>query len=140
MKQHYRKVFAVDDDPDDRELIREAFEEANPANTVLELLPNGELLLETLRNASREEYPSLILLDLNMPGKDGKSILTELKSSELFAHIPVIVLTTSSSEKDRDNCYDYGANCFVTKPSQFNQMVDLIRSLAFLWLPQRVYF
>lgn len=130
----------VDDDADDRELIREAFLEARTENTEIEVFPDGETMIEVLKGSSREEYPSLILLDLNMPGKDGKTILSEIKSNESFSHIPVVILTTSSSDMERDRCYDSGANCFVTKPSKFTTMVDLLRSLVSLWVPNRNYF
>lgn len=135
-----KKIILVDDDADDREFIREAFIEAKPENTEIEVYQNGETLLEALKSSPREEFPSLILLDLNMPGKDGKTILTEIKSSDALSHIPVVILTTSSSEKERDRCYDVGANCFVTKPSKFSRMVDLVRSLVSLWVPNRNYF
>ncbi len=135
-----KKIIVVDDDADDREFIHEAFQEIKNEHTSIEVLNNGEHLMEQLQSCDKEEFPSLILLDLNMPGKDGKTLLVELKTNEQYAHIPVVILTTASSDKERNSCYDSGANCFVTKPSQFNHMVELLQTLVSLWVPNRNYF
>ncbi len=124
-------IFIVDDDADDRESIRDAFLQ-NKFQQEFSMLKDGDELLKRLR--SSVEPPSLILLDLNMPGKDGKTILREIKSDKNFQHIPVVVLTTSSSVKDKHAAYKLGANCFVTKPDTFHQFVKLTDSIARLWL------
>jgi len=82
--------------------------------------------------------PALIMLDLNMPGKDGREALKEIKGSERFRHIPTVVFTTSSSQKDMQVSYDLGANCFITKPDTFNKLVEITNSIAQLWLPEKI--
>ena len=79
--------------------------------------------------------PDLVLLDLNMPGKDGREVLREIKSTAAFQKIPTVVFTTSSSEIDRQMSYEYGANCFVTKPDTFDKLVDITGCILKLWLP-----
>ncbi|MCE3282598.1 MAG: response regulator [Chitinophagaceae bacterium] len=96
-------------------------------------MQDGNELVNQLK-AANPSFPSVILLDLNMPGKDGRDTLQEIKSDSNLQHIPVVVLTTSSSAKDRQAVYKLGANCFVTKPDTFNQFVKLTDSIARLWL------
>jgi CheY-like chemotaxis protein len=129
-------VFIVDDDEDDRESIKDAFLE-NKHHYNYVFMSNGDQLLEYLvANPPREN--TLILLDLNMPGKDGRDILKEIKNARNLKPIPVIVLTTSSSERDKQTSYELGANCFVTKPDSYNDLVDITNSIAKLWLvPQQ---
>ncbi|MCU7550537.1 response regulator [Chitinophagaceae bacterium LB-8] len=124
-------VLIVDDDADDREIIRDAFQ-ANYNSTDFIFIENGEKLMEYLENC--ETLPALIMLDLNMPGKDGREALKELKMHSDFRQIPTIVFTTSSSNKDRQMSYDLGANCFITKPDTFNKLVEITRSIGKLWL------
>jgi CheY-like chemotaxis protein len=76
------------------------------------------------------------MLDLNMPGKDGREALRELKSMEAFQKIPTIVFTTSSSDRDKQMAYESGANCFVTKPDTFNKLVEVTGCILKLWLPE----
>jgi CheY-like chemotaxis protein len=125
-------VFIVDDDADDRESIRDAFLE-NKHQARYVFMQDGNELVNQLKSGG-PSIPSLILLDLNMPGKDGRDALREIKSDQSLRHIPVVVLTTSSSAKDRQAAYRLGANCFVTKPDTFNQFVKLTDSIARLWL------
>lgn len=127
-------ILIVDDDADDREIIRDAF-----ANTTEEhhyiFIENGDKLLEFLaEHAEENNAPSLIMLDLNMPGKDGRDTLKEIKTDTRFQKIPTIVFTTSSSRRDREMVYDLGANCFITKPDTFNKLIDLAASINKLWL------
>ncbi len=124
-------VLIVDDDADDREIIRDAFQ-ANYKDSDYVFIENGEKLMEYLDNCG--ELPSLIMLDLNMPGKDGREALRDIKSHSDFRQIPIVVFTTSSSHKDRQTSYDLGANCFITKPDTFNKLVDLTQSIGKLWL------
>ncbi len=140
MKYYSNKVIIVDDDPDDREFIEDAFREVLSGNEHIHAFGTGDQLLENMKTFEREELPGMILLDLNMPGKDGNSILTELKANQSFSHIPIIILTTSSSVRDRDKCYHMGANCFVTKPHSYKEMVELVRTLVHLWMPSQGYF
>ncbi len=126
-------ILIVDDDMDDREIIRDAFLSIDDANEFI-FLENGDSLLEYLA-AKNKSLPDLIMLDLNMPGKDGREALKEIKKDAEFNTIPTIVFTTSSSQRDRDTSYKLGANCFVTKPDTFNKLVDLAGSIKKLWLP-----
>ena len=115
-QQH--SVFIVDDDADDRESIRDAFLE-NKHNQEYVFMKSGDQLIDHLASVPKGAKPVVILLDLNMPGKDGRDVLKEIKGNKELRGIPVIVLTTSSSEKDREASYELGANCFVTKPDSF---------------------
>ena len=115
MKSNARLIYIVDDDPDDRQVILDSFLE-NTALIDYFFIENGEKLMDILHNAAPEELPSLILLDLNMPGLPGLQALKEIKNHPDFRHIPTIVLTTSTLSKDRDLSYKFGANCFLQKP------------------------
>ncbi len=132
MKTPYHIVI-VDDDADDREIVRDAFASTS-GNFEYSFLENGDRLIEFLEKSEGATFPSLILLDLNMPGKDGRETLHDLKKSERFHHIPVIIFTTSSSHRDKNMAYDLGANCFVTKPDTFNKLIELAQSITRLWL------
>ena len=125
-------VFIVDDDPDDRESIRDAFL-ANKHQQDYVFMKNGEQLIGHFTETP-SKLPSLILLDLNMPGKDGRDVLKEMKTHKDFNLIPIIVITTSSSAKDREVSYKLGANCFLTKPNSFQELVEITDSIAKLWL------
>jgi CheY-like chemotaxis protein len=131
MKQK-TKILIVDDDADDRDIVKDAFESLEE-DLEYEFLENGDRLIEYLKqNADGQSY--LILLDLNMPGKDGRESLKEIKSDERFCHIPTIVFTTSSSVRDRQTSYKLGANCFITKPDTFNKLTELAGYISRLWL------
>jgi CheY-like chemotaxis protein len=126
-------IVIVDDDSDDRGLIKDAFFENN-ADKDFVLLESADILLEFLKAAEESKLPSLILLDLNMPGKDGREALNEIKKNAKFRHIPVIVFSTSSLDKDRIVSYELGANCFLTKPSSYNEMIFLTDAIIKLWV------
>jgi DNA-binding response OmpR family regulator len=125
-------VFIVDDDADDRESIRDAFLE-NKHNQEFVFMKSGDQLIDHLFSDSKASKPVVILLDLNMPGKNGKDVLKEIKANKDLYPIPVIVLTTSSSEQEKALSYDLGANCFLTKPDSFRELVDITDSIARLW-------
>ena len=126
-------ILIVDDDADDREIIRDAFyHSVNDQDYIF--LENGEKLLEYLENTIGHTPPSLIMLDLNMPGKDGRETLREVKTDKRYQWIPTIVFTTSSSPRDKQTVYDLGANCFITKPDTFNKLLELTNSITKLWL------
>jgi CheY-like chemotaxis protein len=125
-------VFIVDDDADDRESIRDAFLE-NRHNQEYVFMKSGDQLIDHLASAPKSTKPVVILLDLNMPGKDGRDVLKEIKGNKDLCAIPVIVLTTSSSDKDREASYELGANCFVTKPDSYKELVSITDSIARLW-------
>jgi CheY-like chemotaxis protein len=128
-------ILVADDDPDDRLLIADAFTEASLTN-ILSFVRDGEELLSYLRregvhvDASR---PGIVLLDLNMPKKDGREALAEMKSDPELRNIPVVVLTTSKAEEDVLRTYDLGVAGFVVKPVSFEGLVELIAGLANYW-------
>jgi CheY-like chemotaxis protein len=125
-------VFIVDDDADDRESIRDAFlENAHDQDYIF--MKNGDQLIDHLHSAPQKPNPVVILLDLNMPGRDGKDILRTIKENEALKPIPVIIMTTSSSERDRQLSYELGANCFVTKPDSYKELIEVTDSIAKLW-------
>ena len=125
-------VFIVDDDADDRESIRDAFLENNHEQEFV-FMKSGEQLIDHLFSDVNLVRPLVILLDLNMPGKNGKDVLKEIKAHKELHPIPVIVLTTSSSEQEKALSYDLGANCFLTKPDSYRELVDITDSIARLW-------
>lgn len=127
-------ILIVDDDSDDREILRDAFMAKHKEHREYVFIETGDHLLEYLANGEKEELPSLIMLDLNMPGKDGREALKEIKGSERFRSIPTIIFTTSGSQKDRDVSYNLGANCFITKPDTFNKLVDMVNCINQIWL------
>lgn len=128
------KILVADDDADDRFLIKEAFEESSLANT-LDFVEDGVELMDYLKSsyAGDKELPGLILLDLNMPKKDGREALKEIKSDPTLKRIPVVVLTTSKAEEDIFRTYDLGVNSFITKPVTFDGLVEVIQSLSNYW-------
>lgn len=133
MRTNRHSVFIVDDDADDRESIRDAFM-ASKHHHEYHFIHNGDQLIEKLSGTNKNTNPSVILLDLNMPGKDGRDVLKEIKDNKKLQPIPIIVLTTSSSEKDREASYELGANCFITKPDSYRDLVTITDSIARLWL------
>ncbi len=129
-------VLVVDDNPGDVNLIREAFKR-NKLLNIIEVVNEGEKAIEYLKktgpynNAIR---PDLILLDLNMPGKDGREVLSEIKSDPDFQAIPVIVLTSSTSDEDIVKAYFLHANCYIKKPDDFDGLFEVIKSIEYFWL------
>lgn len=123
-------VFA-DDDADDRLLLQEAFEENN-LTCILDFVEDGVELLEYLEKNGA--IPSLILLDINMPRKDGKQILQEIKTSAQWRHIPVVMFTTSKSPEDIRTCYELGANSFIVKPSSFENLLSVTDTIGKYWV------
>lgn len=122
-------LLIADDDLDDCKMIKEAFEESRLLNK-LNFVHDGEELLKYL-NAN--PAPGLILLDLNMPKKDGREALQEIKNNPKFRHIPIVVLTTSQAEEDIFRTYDLGVNSFITKPVSFDGLVQIMRELGRYW-------
>jgi CheY-like chemotaxis protein len=125
-------VYIVDDDPDDRQIILDAFLENNTQMDYV-FIENGDELMATLAGCEDTEYPSLILLDLNMPGMLGMQALKEIKGNQRYNHIPTIVLTTSTLISDRNASYVLGANCFLSKPPSYTELVALTHAIARLW-------
>ncbi len=131
-KSDNKLVYIVDDDPDDRQIILDAFLE-NKYQGDYTFIESGDKLLEDLKNPDTL-FPSLILLDLNMPGIIGLHVLQEIRREKQFSHIPIVILTTSSLHMDRKLSYEYGANCFLRKPNSFLYLVSLMDAITKLWL------
>lgn len=135
MKPDFVHILLADDDPDDRLLTAEAFAEARLSNQ-LHTVEDGVALMDFLHH--RPPYtdtprPGLILLDLNMPRKDGRQALAEIKNDPDLAHIPVVVLTTSAEEEDVLRTYGLGANSYITKPVTFEGLVHAVGLLGQYW-------
>jgi CheY-like chemotaxis protein len=132
-------ILMADDDPDDRQLTREAFEEAKLAND-LRFVEDGVELLDYLHRRGKyadpatSPRPGIILLDLNMPRKDGREALQEVKQDPRFRAIRVIVLTTSKAEEDILRTYNLSAASYITKPVTFESLVDVVKTLGKYWL------
>ncbi|MDY6802361.1 MAG: response regulator [Cyanobacteriota bacterium] len=131
-------ILVADDDPDDRLMMREALEDSRLAND-LYFVEDGEELMEYLcrrgkyENQEDSPRPKLLLLDLNMPRKDGREALKEIKSNPKLRQIPVVVLTTSKAEEDIYRTYDLGVNSFISKPVTFDSLVELMKHLGKYW-------
>lgn len=132
-------ILMADDDEDDRLLAREAIMEGRVINE-LRFVEDGDQLMAYMRGsekyADRNLYPlpDLILLDLNMPRKDGRTALAEIKQDKLLRRIPVVILTTSKAEEDMLTGYDLGAASYITKPVTFEALVDLMQTLGKYWV------
>ncbi|HQU90966.1 MAG TPA: response regulator [Pyrinomonadaceae bacterium] len=132
-------ILMADDDADDRMLTRDALEESRVLNE-LRFVEDGEELMEYLTrngkyaNPEDSPRPGLILLDLNMPKKDGREALKEIKSDPNLRRIPVVIMTTSQAEEDIFRSYDFGASSFITKPVTFDRLVELMRTLGEYWV------
>jgi len=125
-------IILVDDDEDDRYIFQEGFVQAGCKNKFIQF-EAGNKFLDYLRLVSREDYPSLVLLDLNMPVLDGREVLRSIKQSTIWNQIPVVVFTTSILDNDRKTCYELGANCFISKPSGYQDVLEVTKSIALLW-------
>lgn len=131
-------ILLADDDPDDRKLTHDAFMENRLANE-FHCVEDGEELLDYLHRRGQYEslrddpLPGLILLDLNMPRKDGREALKEIKADADLRRIPIVVLTTSQAEEDIVRSYDLGVNSYITKPVTFKSLVELIKVLGRYW-------
>jgi CheY-like chemotaxis protein len=132
-------ILMADDDPDDRQLTKEAFDEAKLVND-LRFVEDGVELLDYLHRRGKfadpatSPRPGLILLDLNMPRKDGREALSELKQDARFRAIRVIILTTSKAEEDILRTYNLSAASYITKPVTFESLVDVVKTLGKYWL------
>jgi CheY-like chemotaxis protein len=132
-------ILIAEDDPDDRQWIKEALMETH-APAELRFVEDGEELMDFLyhrgkyKTTSTLSFPGLILLDLNMPKKDGREALKEIKSEPRLRHIPIIILTTSKVEEDIFRTYNLGANSVILKPVTYSGLIDIMRSLTQYWL------
>ncbi len=131
-------ILIADDDSDDRDMIKDAMKENRLAND-LKFVGDGEELMDYLLRKGKynspqsSPRPGLILLDLNMPKKDGREALKEIKSNPELKSIPVVVLTTSKAQEDIYRTYDLGVNSFITKPVKFEALVSIVHDLGKYW-------
>ena len=131
-------ILMADDDPDDCMLTQDALEEARLSND-LRFVEDGQALMDYLRHQGKyaeldsSPRPGLILLDLNMPRKDGREALAEIKADPELRRIPIVVMTTSRAEEDIYRTYDLGVRSFIQKPVSFESLVELMRVLSRYW-------
>jgi two-component system, chemotaxis family, response regulator Rcp1 len=136
IEAHPIEILLVEDSPSDTELTVEALKGAKVRNH-LSIVEDGVQAMAFLRSQgpyAQAPRPDLIMLDLNLPRKDGREVLAELKADENLKTIPVVVLTTSRAEQDVLRAYQLHANCYITKPVNFNQFLEVIRSIDSFWL------
>jgi two-component system response regulator len=141
MGKHPRPItiLMADDDADDRHLTKEAFEESRLVND-LRFVEDGEELIDYLKRRGKyadpaaSPRPGLILLDLNMPKKDGREALAEIKADPVLKSIRVVIMTTSKAEEDILRTYDLSATSYISKPVTFERLVDVIKTLGKYWL------
>jgi chemotaxis family two-component system response regulator Rcp1 len=130
------EILLVEDNPADVRLTLETMKEVKVSNN-MSVVTNGEEALSFLRRETGFEdvaRPDLILLDLNLPRKDGREVLKEIKGDPGLRRIPVVILTTSQSEEDIIRAYNLAANCYVTKPVDLDQFVKVVKSIEGFWL------
>lgn len=128
-------ILIVEDNPGDARLIKEVLN-GNKIYNKLHMVKDGVEAMNFLRK--QEEYaaaprPDLILLDLNLPKKDGREVLAEIKDDENLKRIPVVIMTTSQAEEDVIKSYSLHANCYITKPLDFNQFIKVVQSIEEFW-------
>jgi len=130
------QILLVEDNPGDVRLTIEALKEAKVLNK-LTVVKDGMEALSLLRRQgqhARAARPDLILLDLNLPKKDGREVLAEIKADDNLKHIPVVILTTSQDEQDVLKSYNLYANCYITKPVDLDQFITVVKSIEDFWL------
>ena len=130
------EILLVEDNPGDVRLTQEVLREGKVRNT-LRVAGDGEQALAMLRREGAHHdapRPDVILLDLNLPKKDGRTVLAEIKNDPLLHRIPVVILTTSKAEEDVLKSYDLNANCYITKPVDLDQFIKVIRMIEDFWL------
>lgn len=130
------EILLVEDNPGDVRLTREALKEGKMRN-VMSVARDGAEAMEFLRRQGEFQdapQPDLILLDLNLPGKDGREVLAEIKEDPDLKRIPVVILTTSMDEQDILKSYDNYANCYITKPLDLDRFIAVVKSVEDFWL------
>ncbi|WP_442946428.1 MULTISPECIES: response regulator [unclassified Nostoc] len=129
------EVLLVEDNPGDAQLTRIALEDSK-ISIHLNVVEDGVEAMAFLRKQGqyiRVAHPDIVLLDLNLPRKDGREVLAEIKADEKLKRIPVVVLTTSQAEEDIIKAYNLSANCYITKPVDFDQFVKIVQSIENFW-------
>ncbi|WP_100898726.1 response regulator [Nostoc flagelliforme] len=129
------EVLLVEDNPGDAQLTRIALEESK-ISIHLNVVEDGVEAMAFLRKQEKyvkAAHPDIVLLDLNLPRKDGREVLAEIKGDENLRRIPVVILTTSQAEEDILKAYNLCANCYITKPVDFDQFVKIVQSIENFW-------
>lgn len=129
-------ILLVEDNPADIRLTQEAFKEANQ-NTILHVVRDGAEALEFLRQTGRftaVPRPDMILLDLNLPKKDGRQVLAEIKKTPDIKRIPIVILTNSKAAEDIRQTYEHHANSYITKPANLDEFIAVIKQIEQFWL------
>jgi CheY-like chemotaxis protein len=136
MNEREIEILLVEDNPGDARLTMEALREAKVHNRLHHVTDGIEALAFLRRQGKHAKAvrPDLILLDLNLPRKDGREVLSEIKSDDSFRRIPVVVLTTSQAEEDILRAYNLNANCYVTKPVDLDQFIKVVQTIEDFWL------
>jgi two-component system, chemotaxis family, response regulator Rcp1 len=130
------EILLIEDNPGDARLAQEALRDARVRNH-LHWVPDGVEALSFLRREAKylsAPRPDLILLDLNLPRKDGREVLTEIKADDRFRRIPVVILTTSQAHDDIQRAYHLNANCYIAKPVDFDQFTRIMKTIEDFWL------
>lgn len=134
-------ILIAEDDADDRYLLQAAFEENGFADE-LQFVENGVELLDHLYNCAAGNgtvLPDFILLDLNMPKKDGREALKEIKQNHDWRRIPVIIFSTTNNKQEIVRCYELGVNSYITKPNSFEQLIMVVKAIRHYWLEVNKY-
>ncbi|MBI2831978.1 MAG: response regulator [Chloroflexi bacterium] len=129
-------ILLVEDNPGDVRLAKEALKDSKVKNQLF-VVDDGVEAMAFLRREGKyadAPHPDLVLLDLNLPRKSGREVLAEIKNDEKLKHIPVVILTVSRAEEDIMKCYTNYANCYITKPLDFTQFMEVTRSIEDFWL------
>lgn len=129
------EILLVEDNPGDVELTREGFQEAKIKNN-LHVVPDGVAAMEFLRREGKyaeAPRPDIVLLDLNLPKKDGREVLAEIKDDDDLKTIPVVILTTSKADEDIVKSYQLSANCYITKPVDYAGFAQIVKSIENFW-------
>ena len=141
IKNYTVVILVAEDDADDRFLMQTAFEEKGYEDK-LEFVENGlelfSYLNEAQLSAKKDLMPRIILLDLNMPKKDGRQVLKEIKQHQVFKKIPIVVFTTTINEKEIMRCYELGANSYIVKPSTYDALLSTVEQIHTYWLTASV--
>ncbi len=132
------QVLIIEDNEGDQRIIQEAFKKSNPAPELI-FVKNTDAAMHYLKQGNVKPEPQIILLDLNLPCKNGKDFLKELKTDQQFKHIPVLILTSSQAEKDIRESYALGASCYLKKPMQFQEFFDMIDAISKFWLKEVIF-